>query len=70
MKLSILLTSYNGEKYISRQIISILDQLSPYDELIISDDGSTDKTLEIVKSFTDKEYLYLRAQRRNKCKFY
>ncbi len=63
MKLSILLTSYNGEKYISRQIISILDQLSPYDELIISDDGSTDKTLEIVKSFTDKRIFVFEGPR-------
>ena len=35
-------TSYNGEKFIKRQIISILSQLSKKDELIIIDDASTD----------------------------
>lgn len=54
MKLSVLLASYNGEKYIAKQIKSILDQLSPGDELIISDDGSTDQTLEIVTQFNDR----------------
>ncbi len=53
MKLSVLLASYNGEKFISKQIKSILDQLSPSDELIISDDGSTDKTFKIATSFND-----------------
>lgn len=53
MKLSVLLASYNGEKFISKQIKSILDQLSPSDELIISDDGSTDKTFTIATSFND-----------------
>lgn len=51
---SVCLASYNGEKYIKEQIISILDQISPYDELIISDDASTDKTMEIILSFDDQ----------------
>ena len=63
MKLSILLASYNGEKYISRQITSILDQLSSNDELIISDDGSTDKTLEIANSFNDTRISILKGPR-------
>ena len=63
MKLSILLASYNGEKYISRQITTILDQLSPNDELIISDDGSTDKTLEIANSFNDTRISILKGPR-------
>ncbi len=53
MRLSVLLASYNGEKYIAKQIKSILDQLSSSDELIISDDGSTDQTIEIITSFND-----------------
>lgn len=48
------MATYNGEKYIKEQINSILPQLSSNDELIISDDGSTDATIGIVKSFNDK----------------
>lgn len=47
------MATYNGEKFIKRQIESILPQLSPNDELIISDDGSTDNTMEIIHEFHD-----------------
>jgi glycosyltransferase involved in cell wall biosynthesis len=50
---SVCMATYNGEKYIYQQIKSILDQLSEYDEIIVSDDGSTDKTIEILKAFND-----------------
>jgi glycosyltransferase involved in cell wall biosynthesis len=43
------MTSYNGIKYIGEQIESILSQLAPYDQLIISDNGSTDGTIEFVQ---------------------
>ena len=44
-KIVVLLSSYNGEKYISKQIESILNQLIDCDlTLIIRDDGSTDST--------------------------
>ena len=52
---SVALASYNGEKYIEEQISSILKCLDTTDELIISDDGSTDKTLNIIKQFTDND---------------
>jgi glycosyltransferase involved in cell wall biosynthesis len=48
------MATYNGEKYIYEQTKSILDQLKLSDELIISDDGSTDNTLGILKSFGDE----------------
>lgn len=48
------MASFNGEKYIKEQINSILIQLENMDELIISDDGSTDKTLQIIREFDDK----------------
>lgn len=50
---SVCIASHNGEKYIKTQISSILAQLDNNDELIISDDGSTDATLDIVKGFND-----------------
>lgn len=52
-KVSVALASYNGEKYIGRQIESILRNLSAKDELVVSDDGSGDSTLKIIESFRD-----------------
>jgi len=54
MKLSVCMATYNGEKYIRAQLESILKQLSEKDEIIISDDSSTDGTIGIIKSFGDK----------------
>ena len=48
------MATYNGAKYIKQQIDSILCQLGVDDELIISDDGSTDETLSIITSYNDK----------------
>lgn len=52
-KISVALASYNGEKYIAEQIDSILMNLSENDELIISDDNSTDGTRAIIESYKD-----------------
>lgn len=51
--ISVCMATYNGENYIKEQIVSILNQLSSEDELIISDDNSTDKTIEIIKRIND-----------------
>lgn len=53
MRISVCLASYNGEKYIKEQINSILSQLKQDDELIISDDGSSDKTIAVVNDIVD-----------------
>jgi len=50
---SVCMATFNGEKYIAAQIESILVQLGPHDELIISDDGSTDLTVEVIERFSD-----------------
>ena len=50
MKISICMATYNGDKYIKEQLESILCQLGTNDEVIISDDSSTDKTVKIIKS--------------------
>ena len=52
--ISVCMAAYNGEKYIEEQVKSILPQLAENDELIVSDDGSTDRTLEILENFNDK----------------
>lgn len=52
--ISVCMATYNGQKYIKEQITSILEQLGGNDELVISDDQSTDSTLDIIKSFNDE----------------
>lgn len=51
-QLSIALASYNGERYISEQLDSIMHQTRLPDELIISDDASVDATRDIIADFT------------------
>lgn len=53
-KISVCLASYNGGKYISQQVLSILEQLSPEDELIVSDDHSIDNTIKILSEIQDE----------------
>lgn len=48
--ISVCMATYNGEQYITEQLASIIPQLSNEDEIIISDDGSTDHTLERIRS--------------------
>lgn len=50
---SVCMATYNGERYLREQIDSILAQLEPEDELIVSDDGSVDATLSILDSYSD-----------------
>ena len=51
--ISVCIATFNGEKYIKRQLSSILSQLSAGDEVILADDSSTDNTLDVVRSFKD-----------------
>lgn len=52
-RISVAMASYNGEKYIREQIESILEQTVIPDEIVISDDGSTDKTMQILQEFAN-----------------
>ena len=54
-KVDILLATYNGEKYLREQIDSILNQTHTEFRLLISDDGSTDGTIEILKEYKEKD---------------
>ena len=54
-KVSIVLPTYNGEKFIRESIESIINQTYKYWELIIVDDGSTDNTPVIIKEFEKKD---------------
>lgn len=48
MKLSVAMCTYNGDRFIANQLSSILNQTIPVDEIVICDDESNDKTLEII----------------------
>jgi len=52
---SVAIATYNGEKYLYQQLESIINQDYPHLEIVISDDGSTDGTVEIIKSFAVKD---------------
>lgn len=54
-KVDILLATYNGQKYIREQIDSILNQTYKEFRLLISDDGSTDGTREILNEYKSKD---------------
>ncbi len=47
---SVVMATYNGERYLKEQIESIVSQLDERDELLISDDGSTDGTVGIIRA--------------------
>lgn len=54
MKISVALCTYNGEKFLKEQIDSILNQNLSVDEIVVCDDGSTDSTIPILKSYEKK----------------
>lgn len=51
----IIIATYNGEKYVGQQLLSIMAQTYGDWRCIIHDDGSTDDTVNIVKSFCQKD---------------
>ena len=53
-KVSVALCTYNGEKFIEKQINSILNQSSPVDEIVVIDDCSQDSTYAILQSLASK----------------
>lgn len=55
IRVSVAMTTYNGEKFILEQIDTILAQLGAGDELVISDDGSEDKTKDIIQEYQIKD---------------
>lgn len=59
MKISVALAACNGEKYITEQINSILSELGPGDEIVISDDNPGGKTAECVRQIADSRIKYI-----------
>lgn len=51
--ISVCIATYNGQRFIERQITSILSQIDEDDEVVVADDGSTDDTLTILRGLND-----------------
>ena len=57
--------TYNCESYIRQAVNSVLCQSFSDFELIITDDGSTDKTLEIISEYNDPMFFYKKKKTSN-----
>lgn len=57
--ISICMATKNGARFINNQLDSILPQLSNNDEIVISDDHSSDNTFEIVKNYSDPRIKFI-----------
>ena len=51
---SIVMCTYNGERYLKEQLMSLLNQTYSPIEIIIQDDLSTDNTLEIIHDYQER----------------
>src|SRR3954465_7326609 len=58
--ITVIMPAYNAESYISDAIRSVMSQSYENWELLVVDDGSDDKTAEIITSFTDHRIRYFR----------
>lgn len=65
---TIIIPAYNAGKYIRSSLNSILQQTYTNLEIIIVNDGSTDDTAQIIKSFSDKRIRYIEQQNGGQCK--
>ena len=62
IKISVVMPAYNAEQYIAEAIESILNQTFTDFELIIIDDGSTDRTIEIIEGYKDPRIRFYRNE--------
>lgn len=56
-RVSICMATYNGAAFIEEQVTSILEQIAPTDELVLVDDGSTDRTVEVLERLRDPRFV-------------
>ena len=54
VKISVVVCTYNGARFLAEQLQSILDQTHPPHDIIVSDDGSSDSTLDVVAEFSSR----------------
>ncbi len=60
--ISVCVATYNGERFVRDQMVSILRQLGKEDEVVVSDDGSKDSTIRILNSFQDSRIKVVRNE--------
>lgn len=63
MKVSVVIATFNGELFLAEQLESISNQTIVPDEVLVSDDGSTDGTLDIVQSWASVQPFSVRVTR-------
>lgn len=63
--ISVVMTTYNGEKYLKQQLDSILQQTIAPKEILIVDDGSTDNTVAIIKTYAYDDRIRLLINEKN-----
>jgi len=59
------MATFNGARFVRQQLLSILEQSIPVDEIVVVDDGSTDRTCEYIRSLADPR-IHLIEQETNK----
>ncbi|MBE5953440.1 MAG: glycosyltransferase family 2 protein [Lachnospiraceae bacterium] len=71
-KVQVLLSTYNGEKYIREQLDSILAQKDVEVSVLIRDDGSTDSTIDIINDYCSKnsDIKLIKGSNMGACKSY
>src|SRR6266851_3311364 len=63
MNISIAMCTYNGERFLQQQLDSIAQQTLLPAELVVCDDGSTDRTIEILEDFASSAPFAVRIHR-------
>ena len=66
MKISVVMTVYNGEKYLLEQMDSILDQSYLPNEIIISDDCSNDHTMNLLEKYNNNKNIEIKIYKNEK----
>jgi glycosyltransferase involved in cell wall biosynthesis len=68
VKIVVLMSTYNGQRYVAEQLRSILSQLNPNDQVLIRDDGSSDGTVVEVERFADPRVSLFRGENVGFCR--
>lgn len=68
IKVAVIMRAFNEEQFIEKSIVSLLNQDFPVYRIIVVNDGSTDKTLDILESF--KEIEIINRNRKEKAEFF
>jgi glycosyltransferase involved in cell wall biosynthesis len=63
IRVSVCMAAYNGEAFIREQLDTILPQLHRSDEVVVVDDGSTDRTADVVRGLNDERVRLIRLGR-------